>query len=70
MISSAHNDFEVSLIFADTGKGISGEHLPHIFEKFYRIPGESPAGIYLAGTTASSQAETSPVPMLRMVAME
>ena len=24
---------------ADTGEGIGAEHLPHVFEKFYRVPG-------------------------------
>lgn len=33
-------------------------------------PGESPAGTFFAGAAPPSQAETSHLPMLRIVAME
>jgi signal transduction histidine kinase len=31
----------VTLSVADTGRGIPPEYLPHLFEKFFRIPGQS-----------------------------
>jgi PAS domain S-box-containing protein len=34
----------VTLTVADTGAGIPTEHVPHVFEKFYRIPGQSRDG--------------------------
>jgi signal transduction histidine kinase len=34
----------LTLAVADTGVGIPPEHLPHVFEKFFRVPGQSRAG--------------------------
>ncbi len=43
-LSAAAGPGTVTLAVADTGAGIPPEHLPHVFEKFFRVPGQSRAG--------------------------
>jgi two-component system sensor histidine kinase KdpD len=43
-ITAAGGAGEVSLTVADRGPGLPAESLPHVFEKFYRVPGAPPGG--------------------------
>jgi signal transduction histidine kinase len=43
-LSAAADTNNVTLAVADTGTGIPPDHLPHVFEKFFRVPGQSRAG--------------------------
>jgi signal transduction histidine kinase len=40
-LKATSTDGSVALSVADTGVGISAEHVPHVFEKFFRVPGQS-----------------------------
>jgi heavy metal sensor kinase len=41
-ISVSHKDDSVELVVADSGIGIAPEHLPHVFERFYRVNRDHP----------------------------
>ena len=43
-LAAASAGDHVVLTVADTGAGIPPDHLPHVFEKFFRVPGQSRAG--------------------------
>ena len=49
-VSAAQNNIYTSMVIEDNGKGIDKEHLPHIFERFYKAGNSSPnsVGIGLA----------------------
>src|SRR5262249_1392245 len=40
-LSAATSDNGVTLTVSDTGIGIPAEYLPHVFDRFFRIPGQS-----------------------------
>src|SRR5207237_600130 len=43
-LTARTEDGAVRLAVADTGAGIPAEHLPHLFDKFYQVPGTRPSG--------------------------
>ena len=59
------NGEQAVLTVSDTGEGISAEHLPHIFERFYKVSpdrgekdGSSGLGLYIVKTTMEAMGGT------------
>ena len=48
MVSAKGGNHSLNIRVVDTGIGIAEEHLPHIFEEFYRVSG--PQTRYTTGT--------------------
>jgi PAS domain S-box-containing protein len=56
-ISAEQRDSNVAVSVCDTGSGISGEYLPHIFDKFVQVPGAPTGGAGLGLTISKSIVE-------------
>lgn len=64
-ISVRRGGERAELTVADTGEGIAAEHLPHIFERFYKVSqergekdGSSGLGLYIVKTTVEAMEGT------------
>lgn len=44
IINSKQEKDDLHLTFADSGPGVADEHLTHLFDRFYRVPGQSASG--------------------------
>lgn len=53
-ISAVQNNLATEIRIQDSGEGISKEHLPHIFKRFYKAPGSSNSSVGI-GLSMSKQ---------------
>jgi signal transduction histidine kinase len=56
-IKTARNDGQAALAVEDNGPGIPAEHVPHVFERFYRSDGTLASGSGLGLAIARELAE-------------